>query len=327
MTALIQLFLLQMQHFIIGNADLLFHQVHAYHFFGDGMLHLKTGIHLQKIEIAVLVHQKFDSPGSRIVHRPSGSHRLFPHLLTELRSKERRRTLLHNLLIAALHRALAVEQMNHIAVIVTQNLEFYMMGFFYKFLQIDRIISERRHRLGTSGVVCLHHFIFTVYQPHPFTTTSHRCLQHDGIAYLITDTYRLFSALQRLFRTGHHRHTSGNHALTGGNLVTHRLHRLSGRTDKDDPLLLATAGKIGILGQETITRVYGIGMMLSGSFNDSIYIQITFLGSGRTYQAGFICIHHMTRRTVGFREDRHRADAHFFTRAHNAHGYLATVGN
>ena len=34
---------------------LLFHQVHAHHFFGNGMLHLETGIHLQKIEIAVLV--------------------------------------------------------------------------------------------------------------------------------------------------------------------------------------------------------------------------------------------------------------------------------
>ncbi|CDB36784.1 choline dehydrogenase [Phocaeicola dorei CAG:222] len=71
----------------------------------------------------------------------------------------------------------------------------------------------------------------------------------------------------------------------------------------------------------------GIGMMLPCSFNDIIYIQITFFGSGRPYQAGFVCIHHMTRRTVGFRKNSHSADTHLFTRAHNAHGYLATVGN
>ena len=71
----------------------------------------------------------------------------------------------------------------------------------------------------------------------------------------------------------------------------------------------------------------GIGMMLPCSFNDIIYIQITFFGSGRPYQTGFVCIHHMTRRTVGFRENSHSADTHLFTRAHNAHGYLATVGN
>ena len=38
-------------------------EIHAHHFFGNGMLHLETGVHLQKIEIAVLVHQKLDRAG------------------------------------------------------------------------------------------------------------------------------------------------------------------------------------------------------------------------------------------------------------------------
>ena len=272
MTALEKFFLLQVQHLVIGYTDLFFYQIHAHHFFGDGMLHLQTGVHLQKIEIAVLVHQKLDSSGSRIVHRPGGSHCLFPHLLAEFRSKERRRALLYNLLVATLDRTLAVKQMDYIAMIVTQNLKFYMMGFLHKFFQINRIIPERRHGLGTGGVICLHHFIFTVYQPHPFTAASHRSLQHDRIAYFITDTYRLFGTLQRLFRTGDYGNTCGNHTLTGGNLVTHRFHRLGGRTDKDDPLLFAPAGKISILGQKTITGMNGIGFASFGSLYYFFYI-------------------------------------------------------
>ena len=272
MTALEKFFLLQVQHLVIGYTDLFFYQIHAHHFFGDGMLHLQTGVHLQKIEIAVLVHQKLDSSGSRIVHRPGGSHCLFPHLLAEFRSKERRRALLYNLLVATLDRTLAVKQMDYIAMIVTQNLKFYMMGFLHKFFQINRIIPERRHGLGTGGVICLHHFIFTVYQPHPFTAASHRSLQHDRIAYFITDTYRLFGTLQRLFRTGDHGNACGNHTLTGGNLVTHRFHRLGGRADKDDPLLFAPAGKISILGQKTITGMNGIGFASFGSLYYFFYI-------------------------------------------------------
>ena len=38
--ALEELFLMQVQHFVVGDADLLFHQVHAHHFLRDGMLHL-----------------------------------------------------------------------------------------------------------------------------------------------------------------------------------------------------------------------------------------------------------------------------------------------
>ena len=47
-----------------------------------------------------------------------------------------------------------------------------------------------------------------------------------------------------------------------------------------------TAIVAGVSGQD--------GMMLPCSFNDIIYIQITFFGSGRPYQTGFVCIHHMT---------------------------------
>ncbi len=41
MTALDKFFLLQVQHLVIGYTDLFFYQIHAHHFFGDGMLHLK----------------------------------------------------------------------------------------------------------------------------------------------------------------------------------------------------------------------------------------------------------------------------------------------
>ena len=142
MTALEDVFLAEMQRLVVGYKNLLFHQVHAHHFFRDGMLHLQTRIHFEEVEVPVLVHQKFNGTRTRIVYGLGGGNRLLSHLLAQLWRQERRRAFFHNLLVAALHRTLAVEQMNHIAVVITQNLELYVMRFFHKLLQIHRVVAE-----------------------------------------------------------------------------------------------------------------------------------------------------------------------------------------
>src|SRR3954463_7136615 len=48
-----------------GDADLLAHDINAGNGFGDGMLHLQTGVYLDEIEAAVLV-KEFDGAGAQI---------------------------------------------------------------------------------------------------------------------------------------------------------------------------------------------------------------------------------------------------------------------
>ena len=47
-----------------GDQQLRLHHVHAGNGLGDGVLHLDAGVHLDEVELAVLVHQKFDRAGS-----------------------------------------------------------------------------------------------------------------------------------------------------------------------------------------------------------------------------------------------------------------------
>mgnify|MGYP006987303015 CR=1 FL=1 len=118
-----------------------------------------------------------------------------------------------------------------------------MMRFFHKFLQINGIVTKRRHRFRTGCIVCFFHFIFAMNQTHTFTTASHRSFQHDRITDFVTDFLSLFYTLQRLFCTRNDRHSSCNHVFTGRNLVTHRIHRFRIRTNKNDTFLTATACK------------------------------------------------------------------------------------
>jgi hypothetical protein len=48
-----------------GDADLFVHQVDASDGFGDRMLDLKAGVHLDEIELAIFV-EEFDRAGARI---------------------------------------------------------------------------------------------------------------------------------------------------------------------------------------------------------------------------------------------------------------------
>ena len=174
------------------------------------------------------------------------------------------------------------------------------MGFLHKFFQINRIIPKR-HGLGTGGVICLHHFIFTVYQPHPLPPPPIE-------AFNMTDSlfhYRCIPPL-RHFATAvpyrDYRNACGNPLRLRAAILSPIASIVSAAGPIKMIPPLCTGGQNQHSRTKTITGMNGIGMMLPCSFNDIIYIQITFFGSGRPYQTGFVCIHHMTRRTVGFRK-------------------------
>ena len=83
MTVLRQVFLLEAQRLASRYAQLLLHQVHANHLFRYRMLHLQTGVHLQEVEVMVLIHQELYGASTHVVHSLSRSHRLGAHLLAQ----------------------------------------------------------------------------------------------------------------------------------------------------------------------------------------------------------------------------------------------------
>ena len=244
MSALLQVFLFEVQRLVVGHTKLFLYQVHAYHFFRNRMFYLQTGIHFQEVEIAVLVDQELNRTGSFVMHSLCRSHSCLTHFLTQFRSDERRRSFFHNFLVTALDRTFTFKKMYGISEIITQNLEFDMMRFFYKFFQINGIVTKRRHRFRTGCVIGFFHFVHIVNQAHAFTSTTHGSFQHDRITDLITDFFGLFHTLQRLFCTRNDRYTGCNHVLAGRNLVTHCIHRLRIRTNKDNTFLTAATCKL-----------------------------------------------------------------------------------
>ncbi len=138
----------QAQRLATGAADHLLDEVDAGDELGHGMLDLKPRVHLQEVEAAVLPGDEFDRAGRIVVHRPGERDRLLAHLAPRFLVEERRGRLLDHFLVAALDRAFALAEIDDIAVLVAEHLDFDVAGIDDEFLDEDAIVAERRQGLG-----------------------------------------------------------------------------------------------------------------------------------------------------------------------------------
>src|ERR1700722_11312049 len=113
------------------------------------MLDLETGIHFHEIERAILVQQEFQCAGALIADRLDGGDRDRAHPRPEFRRDLWRRRLLDQLLVPALHRTIALTQMNGVAVAVAEHLDFDMAGIDNGALENYRRIAEGSLRFGS----------------------------------------------------------------------------------------------------------------------------------------------------------------------------------
>ncbi len=123
------------------------HQVHARHKFGDRVFHLQARVHFEEEEGAVLARHKFHRAGAVVVHGLGQRHGLLAHEFPGLGVEQWRRCFLHHLLIAALDGTLALTQMDHIAVLVAEHLNFNMARVDDEFFEEDAVIAKAGFRL------------------------------------------------------------------------------------------------------------------------------------------------------------------------------------
>ena len=102
------------------------HQVLAGDHFGNRVLDLQAGIHFHEIETAVFIQQKLHGAGAAVVNGLGGLYRGVAHLLAQGLAHARSRSLLNHLLVAALHRAIALGQIDTIAGVIAKHLELDM---------------------------------------------------------------------------------------------------------------------------------------------------------------------------------------------------------
>ena len=145
------LFLRQRQRFAGGHAQLPFHQVQAGDHFGDRVLDLQPGVDLHEIEVAVRIDDELHGAGVDIPDRTRGGDRGLAHGRAQLRGQERGGRFLQHLLVAALGRAFALVEVDHLAVGVGEDLDLDVPRRAHVPLQQHAVAAEGVARLALAA--------------------------------------------------------------------------------------------------------------------------------------------------------------------------------
>src|SRR4051812_206121 len=133
---------------------------------GDRVLDLEPGVHLQEVKAPVTVQHELDGARSGVADRPAGRDGRGGQRVAKIVVDGRGRALLHDLLVAALDRALALEQVDHVAVGVTEDLDLDVPGVGDEPLQEHGAVAERGGRLAARAAHCIGQFRRVGDQPH-----------------------------------------------------------------------------------------------------------------------------------------------------------------
>src|SRR6266850_6496083 len=109
------------------------------------MFDLQPRVDLEEVELAV-AEDELDGPGVDVAGGSRGPDRGRAHRGPDLGCHHRRRGLFHDLLMAPLDRALALAQVDRIAVAVADDLDLDMSRLAHISLQVDGAIPECRPR-------------------------------------------------------------------------------------------------------------------------------------------------------------------------------------
>ena len=170
-------------HRAFGHPDLGLDDVDTGHFLGDRVLDLNARIDFDEVElVGIGIHQEFDGAGVRVADLLAQSHSGIAELDPAFLRQVMRRCALDHLLIAALHRAIALEQVDQIAVLVTEHLHFDMASAANELFEIGFVIAERGQRFATCRFHCGRQFCLVLDGAHAAATAAPAGLEHHRIA-------------------------------------------------------------------------------------------------------------------------------------------------
>ena len=311
----------------LGDADLGSHQVHAGDLLGDRMLDLDARIHLDEVEaVGVEIVEELHRAGVEVVRLARDGQRVSGQRFALRRNETRCRGALDDLLVAPLHRAVALEEMNDLAVRVGQHLDLQMAGPPDEPLEVDLVLAEGRGRLAPRRQQRRFQLAGTRHHPHAAPAAAPARLEDAGKA----DPSR---QLQRGRRVRGQRPGRGNRRHAGrrgdgprGDLVAEPSQGVGARSDEGDSLRRAGFGELWRLGEETVSRVDGVGAGLGRQPHNLVHREV---GGDRARPLadaiGLVGLGAMEGETVLVGEHRDRGLPHLVGRAQDPNRDLAAV--
>ena len=317
------------EHGPLRDANLRLDQIDAGDGLGHRMLHLDARVDLDEKEIArVRVHQELDGAGASVPGMAADGQRrpgeAGPLFVVEIG----RRRPFHDLLVAALDRAVALEQMTEITVMIAEDLDFHMPRPDHQLLEVNLIVAEGGLGLAPGGRHLIDNVCFVFYHPHAAPTTAPAGLEHDRQADGPGCLHDGGLVLGQRCGGRHHRHPGRHRQVAGGDFIAERAHDIGRRADEDDPRLRTRLGEFRVLGQEAVTGVDGIDSCVQRHADDGLDIQVGVDGAlALADQVALVGLEAVQGEAVFPGIDGQRPHAQFGGGAKHANGDFAPIGD
>ncbi|MCY1397606.1 hypothetical protein D9M71_126150 [compost metagenome] len=289
------------------------------------MFHLHAGVHLHEVHLAI-GEQELHGTGVLVAHGLGRAHGEVTDVGALLGSELRARGDLDEFLVAALDRAVALEQVHSVAEGVGEDLRFDVLRVDDALLEEDFRRAERLGGFGNHARVGLFQLGARVAATDATTATTGGGLEHHRVADAVTFAQGLFEVGDVAFGAGGDRYAGLDHAAARFGLVAHAADHFGRGTDELDPALGADIRQLGVFGEETVARVQGVAAGLDRQIHQFARVQVSRQGV-ITDAVSLIGALDVQGVPVGIGVDGHRADAHFGASAHDADGDLTTVGD
>ncbi len=258
-----------------GDGDLLFHEVDPVTAFGDAVFHLKAGVDFDEVGLALRRNQKFDGGEGVVAHFAHEHARVLLQTLAQFGrdAGPRRRGDFHELLVVALHGAVAFVEGENVAVLVRDDLNLDVTHGFEVFFHVEARVAEGGLRHGRGLKKGIFQFTFLPNKENAASAAAAFGLEHDGKRDLVHDlTGRGY--VHSAFGAGNHGDTQPFGDLADLHLVAEQVHGFGLRADEGDARLFALLRETLVFGGEAPAGMDGDDAALLGLGDDQIKVEI-----------------------------------------------------
>ena len=258
-----------------GHGDLLFDKVDAVTAFGNAVLHLKAGVHLNEVGLALRGDEEFHRGEGEIAHLANQHAGVFLEAFAQFggNARPRGRGDFHELLVVALHGAVAFVKGEHVAVLVGDDLDFDVADLFEVLFHVQAGVAEGRLRHGGGLKKGIFQFAFLTNKENAAPASAALRLQHDGEGDFVDDL-ACGGHVDRAFRAGHHGDAEPLGDLADLHLVAEQVHGVGFGADEGDARLFAFLGETLVFRRKAPAGMDGDDTALLRLGDDEIEVKV-----------------------------------------------------
>ncbi len=229
--------------------------------------------------------------------------------------------------MAALDRAVPLEEVDDAALAVGEDLHLDVTGFDHRLLQEDRGVAEGGGGLAGGGLDGLAQLGGVLDAAHAAPAAARDRLDEDGEADVVGGAHE-FVHVGGGRGGAEHRYARLAGGVHGAGLVAGQFEDPGAGPDEGDAGLFAGPGERGVLGQEPVARVDGVGSRPAGGADDLLDGEVRAHGMPLLPDlVGLVGLEPVQRVAVLVREDGDGARAELVARPKRTDRDLTAVGD